>query len=86
MGLMGLNGEAGECIEIHKKTLFHGRQFDDEHFRSELGDVAWYLAICAHAIDCPLEDIFKMNVEKLKSRYPDGFSMERSVNRDEGDK
>lgn len=44
-GLMGLNGEAGECIDIIKKHLYQGHAFDSEHMAKELGDVAWYLAI-----------------------------------------
>lgn len=44
-GLMGLNGEAGECIDILKKHLYQGHAFDSEHMAKELGDVAWYLAI-----------------------------------------
>lgn len=82
-GLMGLNGEAGECIDILKKYLFQGHELDKEHIAEELGDVAWYLAISADALGYSLEEIFKMNVEKLRNRYPDGFDEERSVNRDE---
>jgi NTP pyrophosphatase (non-canonical NTP hydrolase) len=46
-----------------------------------LGDVAWYLAVSAHAIGWKLEDIFEKNIEKLENRYPEGFDPERSVNR-----
>lgn len=86
MGLMGLNGEAGECIDLHKKTLFQGHQMDYEHLAKELGDVAWYLAVAAHAIDYDLEKIMQMNVDKLRNRYPNGWEAERSLNRDAGDK
>ena len=57
-GLMGLNGEAGECIDILKKHLYQGHAFDSEHMAKELGDVAWYLAISAEAIGYDLETIF----------------------------
>ena len=56
-----------------------------EHLGKELGDVAWYLAVSAAALDYSLEDIFKMNVEKLRARYPDGFDPELSKNREPGD-
>lgn len=69
-GLMGLNGEAGECSEILKKHLFQKQTLDKEHLAEELGDVAWYLAESAHAIGYDLEKILKMNLRKLEERYP----------------
>lgn len=84
-GLAGLNGEAGEAIDILKKHLFQGHDLDREHLAKELGDVAWYLAVSADALGYSLEEILKMNVEKLHARYPDGFEAERSMNREEGD-
>lgn len=47
----------------------------------ELGDVSWYLALTAYAIGYDLEDIFRMNIEKLKARYPDGFDADHSLHR-----
>lgn len=82
-GLMGLNGEAGECIDILKKHFFQGHELDVKHLAEELGDVAWYLAISADAIGYDLETIFKMNMEKRDKRYPDGFEVDKSVNRTE---
>lgn len=46
-----------------------------------IGDIAWYLAVSADAIGYDLETIFQMNIDKLKSRYPDGFDTEQSQNR-----
>lgn len=84
-GLMGLNGEAGEAIDILKKYLFHGHDLDKQHLAKELGDVAWYLAVSADAIGYDLETILQMNVDKLLERYPEGFDSERSKHRKEGD-
>ena len=80
-GLMGLNGEAGECIDILKKVLFQGHELDRQHLAEELGDVLWYVAISADALGYPLESIMIMNRDKLRYRYPDGFEVSRSVNR-----
>ncbi len=82
-GVMGLCGESGEVIDIVKKWFAHGHALDREKLKKELGDVAWYLAETAYALDIPLEDILKGNIEKLKARYPEGFSTERSLNRKE---
>lgn len=84
-GLMGLNGESGEVIDILKKHLFQGHPFDREHVAKELGDVAWYLAVSADAIGYDLETILQMNVDKLRARYPDGFEEQKSLHRKEGD-
>lgn len=83
-GVLGLCGESGECADIVKKHVFQGHRLDPEHLAKELGDVAWYLAVSAYAIGFDLETIFKMNVSKLRSRYPDGFDPELSQHRKEG--
>ena len=80
---MGLCGESGEAIDLLKKHRMHGHPFDKEKFAKELGDIAWYLAEAAHAIDMDLEDVLQMNIDKLKKRYPDGFDSEKSMHRAE---
>lgn len=79
----GLNGEAGEVIDILKKHEFQGHELNKDKLIDEAGDVAWYLALLATALGVSLQDILMHNVDKLKSRYPDGFSKDRSVNREE---
>lgn len=81
-GVMGLCGESGEAIDIVKKHLAQGHPLDTEKLAKELGDVAWYLAETAHAIGYPLEEIMRMNIEKLRARYPEGFDSEASIRRD----
>ena len=80
-GVMGLCGESGEAIDIVKKHLHQGHPLDKEKLSGELGDIAWYLAETAYALDIPLEKILRQNLEKLKNRYPEGFDTERSVKR-----
>ena len=80
-GVMGLCGESGEAIDIVKKWLAQGHELDKEKLAKELGDICWYLAETATALDLSLEDIMAANIEKLKKRYPEGFDTERSVNR-----
>lgn len=84
-GVMGLCGESGEVIDIVKKHLAQGHELDKDKLAKELGDVAWYLAETAYALDLKLEDIFQMNIDKLRKRFPDGFSVEDSVNRKDND-
>lgn len=82
-GVLGLSGESGECADIVKKHLFQGHELDAEKLANELGDVAWYLALASYAIGYNLEKVLQMNVDKLRKRYPDGFSAERSIHREE---
>lgn len=81
--VMGLCGESGEVIDLVKKHVSHGHPLNREKLIDELGDVAWYLAECATVLDVTLEEILERNIEKLKKRYPEGFSTERSINREE---
>lgn len=83
--VMGLCGEAGEAIDIVKKWMAHGHELDKDHLAKELGDIAWYLAEAATALDLSLEDILQANIEKLQKRYPQGFDAERSQIRLQGD-
>lgn len=81
-GVMGLCGESGEVIDIVKKHLAQGHELDKEKIVKELGDVAWYIAEIATVLDVELEDILTQNIDKLKARYPEGFSTEKSLHRE----
>lgn len=80
-GVMGLCGESGEVIDHVKKHLAQGHELDKDKMVKELGDVAWYLAETAYALDVELEEVFVKNIEKLKKRYPEGFDENRSIQR-----
>ena len=80
--VMGLCGESGEVIDIVKKHLHQGHDLDRETLIKELGDIAWYLAEAAYALDTDLDAVFEGNIAKLKARYPAGFDTERSIHRD----
>ena len=81
-GVMGLCGESGEAIDIVKKHLAQGHELDCEKLIKELGDVAWYLAETAYALDVPLEEVLQRNIDKLRARYPQGFEASRSIDRE----
>ena len=84
-GVMGLCGESGEAIDIVKKWLAQGHELDKAHLAKELGDIAWYLAETATALGLTLEEILQANIDKLKARYPEGFTTEKSLHRKELD-
>lgn len=78
---LGLAGESGECIELVKKHLYHGHSLDRDKLTSELGDVLWYVSQLAEVIGVPFEAVMQANVNKLKRRYPDGFTEKASIER-----
>ena len=82
---LGLSGEVGEFNDIIKKWVFHEKPFDEEHAKKELGDIMWYVAMMCHSFGWDFDEIMQMNVDKLKARYPQGFSVELANNRKEGD-
>ena len=82
---LGLNGEAGEVADVVKKTNFQGHKFDKEKIIKELGDILWYVSLGAYACHETLETVAQMNIDKLKSRYPNGFESDRSQHRKDGD-
>ncbi len=83
--VMGLCGESGEATDIVKKWLMQGHDLDKDHLIKELGDIAWYLAEAATALDIPLDVILQGNLDKLHKRYPDGFNINASINRQKED-
>lgn len=79
---IGVAGEAGEVAELAKKQIFHRHGIDREKWKKELGDVLWYVSACATKLDLTLEEIMQHNVEKLRARFPDGYSAERTIFRE----
>ena len=70
-----------EAIDIVKKHLAQGHDLNKEHLIEELGDIAWYLAETSYALDISLEEVLKLNIEKLQKRYPEGFDKQKSIDR-----
>ena len=84
-GAMGLCGECGEIIDLLKKNMFQGHDIDKEHLSKECGDVLWYLAVLAKGLGYELDEIAEMNKAKLRKRYPNGFEVDKSLHRADGD-
>ena len=83
---LGLASEAGEIAGKVKKWV-RGDDGDGPMskerltaLKDELGDVLWYIAVLAKDLGFELDEIAKLNVEKLSSRK------ERGVLQGDGDK
>ena len=82
--LHGLSSEVGELHGLYQKR-YQGHELDVAHLKKEAGDILWFLAELCTAYGWMLDDIAKLNIDKLKARYPEGFAEDRSLNRMEGD-
>ena len=77
-------GEIGELHSLYQK-IFQGHKFDETHAKKELGDLMWFIAEYCSAKGWEMSEVAQLNIEKLKARFPEGFSAERSLNRAKGD-
>lgn len=85
---IGMQAESGEFSEIIKKIIFQGKEFNEEerfHLKRELGDVLWYWVQGCTALGYTPQQVMEENINKLESRYPNGFEAIRSEVRKEGD-
>lgn len=65
---LGLCGESGEIAEKVKKWIRGDKELVTKDIVLELGDVLWYVACFAEDIGSSLEEVAKLNIEKLESR------------------
>lgn len=82
IGGLGLAGEAGEVADYIKKVVGHNHPLDRDTLVKELGDVLWYVAEICSTVGVDMADVAQRNIDKLRARYPEGFSTERSINRE----
>lgn len=78
--LHGMAGEVGEIHSIYQKA-YQGHEFDEDEMKKELGDLLWFIAEYCTVCGWDLENIMQLNIDKLKARYPEGFSEEKSIHR-----
>lgn len=78
---LGLAGEAGEVAELIKKQIGHHHPLNSAAIAKELGDALWYIACVATLYDLDLTQIATENIDKLRQRYPEGFTSTDSLER-----
>ena len=79
---MGIQTESAEFTDALKKHIFYGKKLDEVNLREEIGDMLWYIAIALDCLDSNFETEMKINIDKLKARYPEKFSEEKAEIRD----
>lgn len=78
---LAIAGEAGELADYIKKVYFQGKPLEKTKLLLEMGDILWGLSKLARVLDTSLATIAHMNIQKLKERYPEGFSVDAANNR-----
>jgi NTP pyrophosphatase (non-canonical NTP hydrolase) len=85
---IGMQAESGEFSEVIKKIIFQGKPFNEDeryHLKRELGDVLWYWVQGCTALGFTPQEVMEENIKKLEARYPNGFEVAKSENRQVGD-
>jgi len=70
---LGVAGEAGDVAGCIKKTFSHGND-QKAGIKENLGDTLWYIAMICNFFGWNLTEILNENMDKLKKRYPQGFT------------
>ena len=85
-GGIGICSEGGELLDLVKKLLFQGKEPTPElrkKIKLELGDVMWYVQQVLIWGGWSLNEVLAENTKKLSGRYPEGFSVDKSENRED---
>lgn len=75
---LGLMGESGEVAEKVYEAVDKNEPFD---LHKEIGDGLWYSAALCTKLDYDLDDVLEANIEKLRKRFPNGYSSQDSIER-----
>jgi NTP pyrophosphatase (non-canonical NTP hydrolase) len=74
---LGIAGEAGDIAGCIKKSLFH-KNDQEVGIRENVGDTMWYLMMICNYYGWDIGEILEENIDKLKKRFPEGFSEENA--------
>lgn len=78
---LGLAGEAGELVDLIKKSAAYGKALDNDKVLEEAGDVLHCLCRILTERGLTLEQAKEANLAKLAKRYPNGYSNQAAVSR-----
>ncbi len=74
--ILGLSDESGEVLGKFKKLLRDksGKLTDEDRkeIAKELGDILWYVSSVSHLLGYSLDEVARMNIDKLSSRKERG--------------
>jgi NTP pyrophosphatase (non-canonical NTP hydrolase) len=79
--ILGILSEAGELASAIKRHAIYDQVLDEQNVAEELGDLLFYVALMANALRLDLGRIATGNLEKLRLRYPEGFTAADALER-----
>lgn len=79
--LVGVVGESGTLAALLGNNIARGVPTDPDELAGELGDLLWYVAALCTKFDLDLSDVMQRNIDKLKQRFPNGFTSADSIAR-----
>lgn len=78
--IIGKATEAGELLECLRDCL-NGERFDKINTLEEVGDGFWYDALLLKALNSNFDEAQRVNIAKLRLRFPDSFTEHDANNR-----
>ena len=81
--ILGIISEGGELLEMFIKCKTRGVAIDRTNCVEEAGDLFWFLQLLIKSQASTMEESMQMNILKLLKRFPDGFSEEMALVRDQ---
>lgn len=79
---LGLMDEVGELSKVVKNNRAQGHPLNMQNVAEELGDILYYTAMACHVCELSMSEVMDNVIAKLRRRYPEGFSADKSINRD----
>lgn len=71
----------GLLSDHFKKHFFQGHSLDSNLVQVLLSEIKFHLDVYATSINSSSEEVMEHNINKLKKRFPEGFEVEKSINR-----
>lgn len=81
--IIGVITEAAELAQELLIAMLDGRQVDETKIVDEGGDLLWYLNLAFDRVGVSWEEVMRKNIAKLSARFPEKFTAEAAIHRDE---
>lgn len=78
---VGISTEAGEILDVLKKAWVYEQPINFPHLKEEMGDLLFYFTALCDLLEVTPAHLRNMNMDKLKKRYPKGYTDEDAVRR-----